>query len=159
MKWCLKSNKTSSIQEFIHSFNTGHSVTLSNWTMCRKLQIIDINSCMIPWKPLISKQDGKIHPQWCEERLHWTIKDWKKLCGQKSYIIFCFLLMVDRWYGRSCMNYSGFDLLGAYNQRMWWKYCGLLILLGGCVISKVYLNIVADEAHPVVWHFHPKGAL
>lgn len=118
-------------------------------------------------KPLLTPRNVKQRVQWCKDHRTWTLDAWKHVIwsDESSFTVFPTSGRVYVW--RSPGEAYELDCLkptvkhGGGSCMVWgamsWYSMGPIIVLEGKVTAHKYLNILADQVHPMVQTLFPDG--
>lgn len=118
-------------------------------------------------KPLISDANARNRKKWCLSHKAWTIEQWKRVIwsDESSFTLFPTSGRVYVWRTPS-QAYNTDCLLprvkhGGGSVMVWaaisWFSAGPMITVSGHMTAKTYVNILADQVHPMVQTLFPNG--
>ena len=161
LKRVVKSNRKASLQLVAQDFRSASGSVASDRTVRREIIALGFHGRAAVHKPLITARNATRRLQWCKERRHWTLEQWKSVVwsDESRYQMWRSdgRVWVWRMPGERCLQECIVPTVkfGGGGIMVWscfsWYGLGPLVLVAGNMNADAYQTVLDNYALPTLW--------
>lgn len=167
LKRVVKSNRKDSLEKLAEMFRSSTSSDASDRTVRREIVQLGFHGRAAAHKPNITRGNATRRLQWCTERRHWTLEQWKSILWsdesryqlwQSDGRVWVWRMPGER-YLQDCVvptvKFGGGGIL------VWscfsWYGLGPLVSMHGNMTAEQYEAVLDNYALPTLWQYFGNG--